>query len=193
MDSRVINPDPKWLEILKASGWQTTALTTACLIFLFLSHIGMLPVLPDWALLAISFAAIICGCLAFASWCSTAYKFFPIHKWFLHWLSIRRSKRGLRAYIPYMTPKENEIISYLLAKNMKTFLAEANGGHASTLLSRGIVIVLAQRGQQIDTENVPMTIPDHLWDVFMEYKTKFLHTQTDDNEPYPWRVDWMER
>ena len=33
-----MTPDPKWLEILKASGWQTTGLACAFGVFLLLPH-----------------------------------------------------------------------------------------------------------------------------------------------------------
>ena len=94
-----------------------------------------------------------------------------------------------------MTTKEREIIAYLLAKNQKTFTAASDGGHARTLLSRGIVIILARDGQLLDPENVPMTIPDHLWDVLQKHKDEFPYKPPDggETEGAPWRVHWMER
>src|ERR1035438_7219151 len=56
----------------------------------------------------------------------------------IYYINLRRSKREVERYIPHMTTKEREIIAYLLAKNQKTFLAAIDGGHAATLLSRGI-------------------------------------------------------
>ncbi|MDX2074361.1 MAG: hypothetical protein SFX19_08380 [Alphaproteobacteria bacterium] len=92
-----------------------------------------------------------------------------------------------------MTEEERKIIAYLLAKNQKTFTAAADGGYAATLLSRGIVIVLAQHGQQLNMEDVPMTIPDPLWDVLVQHKDKFPYNPDDESEAYPWRVSWMLR
>ena len=103
--------NPKWLEILKASGWQTTAIAIACGIFILLAHIGALPELPALIFLLISFIGILCGCLAIASWCSAVYNFFPLHRWFIHWNKISRSKQGLVKYIPYMTKEERKIIA----------------------------------------------------------------------------------
>lgn len=85
-----MNPGPRWLEILKASGWQTTAITVACIVFLNLSHVGTLPKLTAWMLLGVTFIALVCGFLALASWCSAAYKLFPLHTYFLHWLNVHR-------------------------------------------------------------------------------------------------------
>lgn len=109
-----------------------------------------------------------------------AHKFLPIQVWIVHWIEIQRSKRGFRGYIRHMTPKEREIIAYLLAKNQKTFTAASDGGHARTLLSRGIVIILARDGQLLDPENVPMTIPDHLWDVLEKHKDEFPYKPPDE-------------
>ncbi len=92
-----------------------------------------------------------------------------------------------------MTEEERKIIAYLLAHNQKTFTAAADGGYAATLLSRGIVIVHAQHGQQINMEDVPMTIPDYLWDVLVQNKDRFPYNAREEDEAYPWRVSWMLR
>ena len=36
-------PDPRWLELLKASGWQTVAIAVAVGVFLLAAHWGWLP------------------------------------------------------------------------------------------------------------------------------------------------------
>ena len=64
-----MNPaDPKWLEILKASGWQTTGLTVALVVFLVLVRTGVIPTSdsPLWVALP-ALGALICGVLALAS------------------------------------------------------------------------------------------------------------------------------
>ena len=64
-----MNPaDPKWLEILKASGWQTTGLTVALVVFLVLIRTGVIPTSdsPLWVALP-ALGALICGALALAS------------------------------------------------------------------------------------------------------------------------------
>jgi len=62
-----INPaDPKWLEILKASGWQTTALTMACVIIVVLVKQGTIPTTnsPLWVAVP-SIASLIFGFFTF--------------------------------------------------------------------------------------------------------------------------------
>jgi hypothetical protein len=191
-----VTPDPRWLEILKASGWQTAAVAIACGLFLLIARWGWLPPLDAWMIQLATIVFLICGSLAVASFASAALKFFPIQKWVLHWVSVHRAKKGLRGYIPHMTEDERRIIGYLLAKNEKTFTAAADGGYAATLLSRGIVCVIAQHGQQLHPEDVPMTIPDPLWQVLIQHKEQFPYTppkRSDGVEPYPWRVPWQLR
>lgn len=59
--------DAKWLELLKASGWQTAALAVASGLFILLTHRGWFPSLPDWVIPAATFGSLVCGCLALAS------------------------------------------------------------------------------------------------------------------------------
>jgi len=141
-----------------------------------------------------AFAALLSGSQALASWGSTAYRFFPIHKWVIHWINVRRARRDLAGYIPHMTPKEREILAYLLARNQKTFTAESDGGHAATLLSRGIVTLLVRPGQHVDAERVPMGIPDSLWEVLVRHRDDFPCTVAKGEAVrHPWRVHWQER
>ena len=188
-------PDSKWLEILKASGWQTAAIAAACGVFLLMDHWGWLPPLEPWMTLLATFFLLLCGFLACASFFSSLFRFFPIQIWFVHWLNIYRAKSDLRDYIQYMTPTERKIIAYLLAKNQKTFSAESDGGYASTLLSRGFVTIIAKPAQHISMNDVPMAIPDHLWDVLQKHKSDFPYTPPErgKTEVHPWRVPWQAR
>ena len=150
--------------------------------------------LDAWVQQLVTFALLLTGALALGSMASTANDFLRPRTWVLHWWNLRRDQRGLRAYIPHMTEREREVISYLLAKNQKTIEAAADGGRAATLLSRGIVIIVARPNQHLDMDNVPMAIPDHFWDVLVQHKDQFPYTPADDDErePHPWRRNWME-
>jgi len=144
---------------------------------------------------AAAFGLFLFGCLALASFISVALKFFPVQTWVVHWVNTNRKKRAVRNYIPYMTEQEKAIISYLLYKNQKMFTAEDTGGFAATLISREIVVHALQRGQVFDLQNVPMTIPDHVWDVLMQCRNQFPYTppKQGDTKGHPWRVPWMAR
>ena len=47
-----------------------------------------------------------------------------------------------------LNAKEREIIAYLLHRRERMFTADLDGGHATTLISRGIVRGLYGRGKQ---------------------------------------------
>jgi hypothetical protein len=186
--------DAKWLELLKAAGGKTTSVAVACGLFLLVAHRAgyprWMPGCCNWlrssscsperspsrasrALQTTSFARARGSCTGGIS---------------------AENQRGLHKYIPHMTEREREVISYLLAKNQKTFEAAADGGRVATLLSRGIVMIVARPNQHLDMDNVPMTIPDHLWDVLLKHKDQFPYTPPPDDEvePHPWRRHWME-
>jgi hypothetical protein len=62
-------------------------------------------------------------------------------------------------YIPFMTPKDREIIAYLLHHNQRMFTCEPDGGHANLLLSRGIVRIAARPGSKSLTPMYPLRSP----------------------------------
>jgi Super-infection exclusion protein B len=139
---------------------------------------------------------ILFGCLAVASFLSALFKFFPIQKWFLHWITIHRQKRAARNYIQHMSSKERQIIAYLLAKNQKMFTCASDGGYAATLISRAILVRALQSGQVFRMDDMPMAVPDHIWDVLLAHKDQFPYRPERGErgaEVEPWRVPWMVR
>jgi hypothetical protein len=191
-----MTPDPRWLEILKASGWQTAAVAIACGLFLMAASLRWLPPLDPWMVLIAAAGLLLFGCLAVASFLSALFKFFPIQEWFVHWINIRRQKRATQDYIPHMTPQERQIIAYLLAKNQKMFTCSTDGGYATTLISRGILIRALMGGQVFASEDMPVAVPDHIWDVLVAHKDQFPYKPERGErggEIHPWRVPWMLR
>jgi hypothetical protein len=169
-----VTPDPKWLEILKASGWQTTALAAAFGCFLLLLHFGLLnpphePIVTAFATLAF----LVCGFLATASIAHAAAKLFQPTARFIDWRRQRQQRQNVRNYIPHMTSQEKQIIAYLLAKNQKTITADQDGGYASTLISRGILVLALQRGQVFRGSDTPFAVPDYIWDELTRHKEQF--------------------
>jgi len=186
--------DSKWLEILRTAGPKTTAVAVACGLFLLVAHSGWIDPLDAWVVQLVTFVLLLTGALAVASMASAANSFFRPRLG--RWATIRRENRAVRDYIKHMTENEREIIAYLLAKNQKMFTCDVDGGHASTLLSRGIVRIAAKSGQQVvDMMDVPMAIPDHIWDVLEEHRAEFPYTppRRGEVETHPWRVHWMAR
>ncbi len=188
-------PDPRWLEILKASGWQNAAIAVACGLLLLTSSWEWLPPLPPLVTIAAAFGVLLFGCLALASMASAALRFFPVGIWIVHYVNRRRDQRDVRDYISHMTEKEREIIAYLLAKNQKTFTAALDGGHAATLISRQIVVRALAPGQVSSQEDTPFAIPDHVWTVLAAHRDQFPYTPSPSGEaePHPWRINWMAR
>ncbi len=90
-----------------------------------------------------------------------------------------------------MSDDERAIIGYLLERNQKTFECAADGGHAKTLIARGIIVSALRPGQFFDFEDVPMSIPDDVWDVLLSHRDAFPATY--GGEAHPWRVHWMAR
>jgi len=93
-----MTPDPRWLEILKASGWQTAAISVGCGVLLWASHAGWLPPFEPWLVQLVAAAMVLCGLLALGSFISNAT--IHIGKWideFREWRSLRHSIKTLNA------------------------------------------------------------------------------------------------
>lgn len=186
-----MNPDPKWLEILKASGWQTGAIAIACGAVLAILHAGWLPSPGAVPIFLLVVACAICACLAVASMLSGLFKFLRPDAWIVHWRRVAMQRKAVRDYIPHMTEEERGIIGYLLANNQKMFTGASDGGHATTLISRGIVVMALRPGQVFTDSDTPFTIPDHIWDVLHHHRDQFPPPEADGT--HPWRVHWMAR
>lgn len=181
-------PDPKWLELLKASRPQAAAVSVACLLLLLAPSWGFVEPLPGWLKTLAFFAFVLCGLLALFSFLSSAYAFFPLHKWIAHYRKLRLERVATAEYIPHMTPKEREIIGYLLCHNQKTIRAAQDGGHAMPLISRRILILALQPGQIYSQFDTPFVVPDHIWEVLIASKSQFPYSPPRRGpEVHPWR------
>jgi len=186
--------DGKWVELLKANGWQFACLALACAGILLADRNAWLPIALD----AFSKQVIvIAGFALFALWVAAIGS--AVSEWWT--LQVRKFKRRraieahakeFRDYIPYMLPEEKAIFAQLLHQNRKTFTAADDGGHASTLLGRKFVVILAVRGQTISLEDVPFAVPDHIWKIAQEHKSEFPF-KPDPRGADAWRVHWMVR
>jgi hypothetical protein len=188
--------DAKWLEILKASGWQTSFLAVAFGAVLLVMHMGFLVSPSPWftALCALAFA--ICLSLALASIGHAIADFLQPRKWLAEWIFVRQQRKAVREYIPFMTKHEKEILAYLLAKNLKIITTDQDGGFATTLISRGILRCALRPNQAYTVAEVPLAVPDHIWDELIKQRETFPYTppnRRDGVEPHPWRVPWMAR
>ena len=109
-----MTPDPRWLEILKASGRQTAAIAIACGALLWANYEGWLPPLDPWMVQLAAAAMVICGLLALAS--LTSNSAIQIGKWRAslkeHW--------ALRHSIETLNPDETAFLKSQVEKNQAT-------------------------------------------------------------------------
>lgn len=189
-----MTPDPKWLEILKASGWQTTALAGALGLFLILLHTGLVPKPSDplWVYVP-ALAFLIFAFLSLAAIGDALVKVVePVRRINL-WRAKRHDQQKVRDFIPYMTDADKKIIAYLLHHRQKIFPAADDGGYAAPLIAKGIVRLAGVPGQRVDFNRVPFEIPDHIWDVLEQHSDQFPYAPPKDEKGYPWAVSWLVR
>ncbi len=192
-----INPaDPKWLEILKASGWQTTALTMACVIIVVLVRQGTIPTTNSPLWVTVPFiAGLIFGFLSLAAIGDALAKALEPSKRIKQWFWKRKKIKDVSNFIPYMTEQDRAIIGYLLYHNQKTFQAGSDGGYAAPLISKGIIMVACKQGQVFDPSWTPFEIPDYAWSVLERNKSSFPYKppKKGETEKHPWAIPWMVR
>jgi hypothetical protein len=107
-------PDPRWLEILKASGWQTAALAGAAGLLLWADRAGWIPHFEPWMVQSAAVVMIVCGMLALASFASNTVV--QIGKWsasFGNW-------RALRHAINTLSQSETAFLKAQVEKNEAT-------------------------------------------------------------------------
>lgn len=181
--------DWKWFDtFLKTSGPKTAAVAFACGAFLLVAHWNWIPPLDRLVVQAVWFALLLTASLSVSSIASSVNGFLQPRVWIVRWSKLRSERHAVRDYIPHMQDREREIIGYLLAKNQKMFSAEADGGYAAPLLSRGIVRIAVRPNQHVALMDVPMVIPDHIWEVLVEHKDQFPNTPPKKGDAHPWRV-----
>jgi hypothetical protein len=163
----------KRLELLKASRSQTSAVAVACVLLLVGPHHGWIPALSVRVAIPAFFVGVLCAGLFFFSLVSAAYDFFQVHKWMAFYRQCRNEALHTERYIEQMTPKEREIIGYLLHHNQRLITAEQSGGHAAPLVSQRILVMALQPNQAFTYEDTPFVIQEHIWKSLMRHKDRF--------------------
>lgn len=112
-------PDLKWVvEFLKVSGWKTASLCAGAYLLIYANTKNLLPIrLHSWVVETLLIIFVFCGFLTLASITSAIVPF--IRDRVTKAWEVRRSKHQVAATIPYLTPKEKQIIGYLLKNNQK--------------------------------------------------------------------------
>lgn len=187
--------DSGWLAILKASAWQLLGLSLALSIFWLLLRSGTLP--PSESSLVIyglPMAILVTAGLGLASLLEKIFSW--AEAGLTKWLQEKEQKRKIEdhqrkflEHIAYMTKNELRIYGYLLKHRQKSFTAEMDGGHASSLYNRGFIQSDAQYGHSHDMSAFPFSVPDHIWLIAEENRDRFPSEFPDRKLPWV-RSNW---
>ena len=97
---------------------------------------------------------------------------------------ISEHQRKFVEHINYMTDNELEIFGYLLTHSRKSFTAEMDGGHASSLYKRRFIQSDAQGGHAYGMYEFPFSVPDHIWSVLEDNRDRFPTEFKGKNLPW---------
>jgi hypothetical protein len=103
----------------------------------------------------------------------------------------RTLEDSLAEDIETLSKQEREILAYLLHHKQRMFTCAVDGGRAATLISRGIVRHALRHNQIFEYDDMPVEIPLEVWRFLRANADKFPY-DGDEDDPYPWRKDWME-
>jgi Super-infection exclusion protein B len=187
--------DSKWLDLIRATGWQALALSIATGLFLFLTPSDAIPASLEFLTVFVWLVFFLSSSLALTTALRSFFEFFEIGAHIKKNLSRRKARKEVREYIPFMNEDEKKIIAYLLHNNQQSFRCAADGGYASTLLGRGIIVPAMLEGQEYSSDDMPVTVLPHIWDELEKHRSYFPYEKPPEGEieGYPWRVPWTLR
>ncbi len=189
----------KALDFLKTAAWQTTTIALATGLFIYLSKIGLLPTLDPLPALVAWVILFLSAALSLAAIGSSAqHGVEALWTLFLKRRARLKAEQSFRAYEPFLSEVERQILGFLLNYRLKTFVGDQDGGYAATLLARGFVRYIGVHGQTFDMDKCPLAVPEFVWKVMEEMPNKFPHKPVfsegrDSVEVEPWRIPWQVR
>ena len=193
----------KTLDLIKASGWQNAMLSLGAWVYIWASRQGHVPALEGgWMAVAHVFA-FATGALALAAIGSQLQRLCA----FLLGLgkarmARRAAQKRFEQKIELLDDRERQIFGYLLHHRQQAFQVAADGGYAAKLMAQGFVVRIAAAGGQIvDYDDVPVKVPDYIWEVLERRKADFPHRpeyaqsrgRAERVEMHPWRIPWNAR
>ena len=193
-------PDSNWLKALDMRGSTAAAVTVASVAVLVLAEAGALRLgsLPDWARVALAIAAI----FSFAILCAKVWD------WYRDRQSERQrvgrseaerleeaqraeearmqAEREVLGYLDTLSPREREILSYLVQMNQQSFTCNMAGERIAPLKQKGLV----QMASGVHTQmNWPFTVPNFVWAELQRRKAEFNTADLKGAAP-PWVEPW---
>jgi hypothetical protein len=187
--TQAVLPDPKWLDFLKAGSVVFFGIALASGSFLVLEYWHLVPFVADWVQDAVVGVFLLTFFLTLTNVIAAIWNFFQPHRLFVDAVNNHGRRKYVRERIGQMTPKEREIIGYLLDHNQRVFTAARDGGHATTLISSRIVEITAAPNQVVDANNVPFAVPRLVWKELLSRKELFPYAPParGETEVEPWR------
>lgn len=179
-------------DLLNISAWKTTALAIAAGFLLYGNSKRWFPVaLQSWLVEAAVVVLIVCSCLSLAAIIPNGIRLAErSYVW-------KRTQAGrfLAHAIPEMSDTEREIISYLVAHNQRMFETQIDGGYASTLIAKGLIVCAVRPGQSVRSHGVPFEVPKPVWDALIARKDEFRYKASKHAERVapPWVIPWEVR
>ena len=177
--------DPRWLELLKASGWQLFGLSLALSIFWLLIFFAYLPPIElpiiiyglPLAILVLFFLAAVSAAEKFSSLVARFWETKQGEK--RRTEAYQKEKERFEKYVPYLTDIEWRILAYLFQNDQKVFTASVDGDLASTLYNQGYVKMAVKPGQQASIMSCTFAVSDPVWDVIASSPASFSEPKVE--------------
>jgi hypothetical protein len=178
---------------LSAAGVYKLALAAVCGVYYYVAKSAVVPGAETWELRAAFLGALLFGALWIASAINAMLKLVPPKEWILYYVKQRKERTHVQNYIASMTPKEREIIGYLIEHNQKVFTCPPESEDLSPLVSQRIVVPALQPGQMFNADSMPFVVLDNVWTVLLANRNQFPSgVSVDEYGLPPWRSrDWV--
>lgn len=107
-------------------------------------------------------------------------------------LDARRARKQTLAHLPWLLEHERDILGHLLHRGQKSFVGNVDGGAATTLLDKGLIVrsIRDSPNSYFNLEKVEFSVPDPVWDALVNHLPAFPVPVADQDggaSNEPWR------
>lgn len=104
---------------------------------------------------------------------------------------LRREQKRIEDELPFLQPRERQIVGCLLATKRRMVEVLPDGEEAKTLIAKGFLVV-SPRQPGVVHRDICVEIPIHVWEVLARHEQEFpFDPATQPSNP--WRTHWMAR